>query len=127
MFYFYIINEKNDSLIYKFLETQKQYPVKGDWYSLFQSSMKLLDLSISDKEFKDLKKSQLKTILNKRIADKSLLYLLTLRKKKGSEIIYDQLRMANYLLPNRSLLSIKGKQTLFSYRNKTNDIPAHFQ
>ena len=35
--------------------------------------------------------------------------------------------MANYLLPNRSIKSILEKQTLFSYRNKTNNIPAHFQ
>ena len=50
-----------------------------------------------------------------------------LEKKKGSKIIYDKLKMANYLLPNRSIKSILEKQTLFSYRNKTNNIPAHFQ
>ena len=127
LFYYYIMNEKKDSLIYKFLEAQKQYPVKGDWYTLFQSSMKSLELNISDNEFQDLTKNQLKTILKNTIAEKSLLYLLNLRKKKGSEIIYKELKMANYLLPNRSNLSIKEKQILFSYRNKTNNIPANFQ
>ena len=66
-------------------------------------------------------------LLNNTVEEKSLLYLLKLRKKKGSEIIYNELKMANYLLPNRSLLSMKEKQELFSYRNKTNNIPANFQ
>ena len=44
-------------------------------------------------------------------------YLQKLRGKKGHEIEYDEIKMAEYLMPNGEPLSISKKRWIFAIRN----------
>ena len=56
----------------------------------------------------------------------ALHYLLKERGTKGKEIIYNNLEMADYLLPLNDLLSIEEKRNMFSTRNWMVDIADNF-
>ena len=44
------------------------------------------------------------------------------RGKKGMQIIYQEIKMSEYLLPNEQL-SIDDQRNIFGVRNKMTDIP----
>ena len=56
----------------------------------------------------------------------ALRYLLDNRGKKGSEIEYRSLEMADYLLPFNNKLTIEEKCNLFAVRNKMINIQSNF-
>ena len=127
LFYHYILNQDEKSLIYQFLQTQIKYQTtKGEWINCLKSSMSSLDIQLSDIELKSMKKPKLNQILNERIRLKSLEYLLKLRKSKGSELLYKKLEMASYLLPNDSTLTISDKKLFFAIQNRMINIHGNF-
>lgn len=65
-------------------------------------------------------------IVNNSVNKYSLSYLLSLRKVKGCQIIYNKLEMTDYLRGNGNNLTTLEKQQMFSYRIDMNDIPANF-
>ena len=64
--------------------------------------------------------------MKRAINEKALEYLLGKRKTKGKEIQYSSLRMAEYLLPQKDILSISEKQYIFSIRNRMIQIENNF-
>ena len=66
-------------------------------------------------------KRKFNRILKERISENALKYLTGKQVKKGKEITYNKIEMAEYLLPD-SKLSKEQKQQLFSIRNKMIDI-----
>ena len=52
-------------------------------------------------------------------------YLMKKRGKKGTEIKYQKIQMAQYLSPN-SIFEIKEQTKIFEMRNKMTNIPANF-
>jgi hypothetical protein len=107
------------------MKAQEKFPVRGDW--VISEIMKTLDLDVSEMELKMMTKFKLKNILYKKINEKSLKYLLSLQKSKGSEIRYDSLKMAEYLLPNENKLTISDKKLFFSIRNRLINIHGNYQ
>ena len=127
LFYHYIINQKEDSFILKFLISQKENPTnKGEWCCVVQSSMEYLNINISDDEMRHIKKQKLKKVLSDRINEKSLNYLLGIRGSKGKEIKYNRLEMSHYLMPNDSKMSVENKQYIFSMRNRMIQMSSNF-
>ena len=90
------------------------------------SNMKYVNLCLSDEDLKVMKKTQLKSILKKKIYEKFLSYLLERRGTKGGEISYSKLEMSNYLMPSEYKLSNNDKKQIFSIRNKMINLHSHF-
>ena len=63
-------------------------------------------------------RNQFKGLLNKKIHNIGLKYLLEKRGKKGIEVEYSSIRMADYLVPNNSGLTISEKQQMFAIINR---------
>ena len=63
-------------------------------------------------EIKQMSKSQFSNILKLKVKQNALKYLLNRQKSKGKEIKYENIRMAEYLLPY-SKLSVSQKQKMF--------------
>ena len=57
LFYHYILQQKEDSLIYQFLAAQKKCPVRGDWILNVQSNMEYIKSQKNKQQLKDMKKS----------------------------------------------------------------------
>ena len=100
-------------------------PVKGDWASKCLADLKELKISDSFDEIRIMKKKQFSTILKSRISENALVYLTKKIKSKGSEILYQNIELADYLQPINPM-SIEQKQRLFAIRNRMVQIPDNF-
>merc|ERR1712105_196213 len=101
-----ILEESQESFIYKFLILQLQNPTKGDWASTCIQDLKDLEICLTFEEIKKMSKNQLSKLVKKSIQKKALEYLLQKQRSKGSEIYYEDLQMAEYLLPNEKIQNI---------------------
>ena len=61
-----------------------------------------------------------------KIQEKSLQYLLNLRKVKGGEISYKELKMQGYFSSCPTKLNNDDKKMMFAYRNDMMNIPSNF-
>ena len=75
---------------------------------------------------KVMSKNKFSNILKGKIRTISLKYLTNKQGKKGKDIKYSSLEMADYLLPTNKHLNLEEKRTLFAIRNKMVDIPNNF-
>ena len=121
-----ILNENEDSLIRKFYEIQLRKPTKGDWASTCAANLKQLKINLSTEEIRNMKRNAFKNILKKQINELAFGYLIEKRGKKGSEVNHVSLRMADYLAPNNSGLSILEKQEMFAVINRMVPISYNF-
>ena len=113
-----ILNEKPESLIFRFVMLQFEKPTKVDWASSCQKSLKYLNIKLSVEEIRMMKKTQFRKLIKNSIKEKALLYLMEKRGSKGSQIRYSSLKMQEYLLPDEGKLSILDKQFIFAMRNR---------
>ena len=117
-----ILNEDEDSLIFKFLKLQLEQKAKGDWATTCLSDLKALNIYETLDDIKKMTESQFKRILKKQLHVLALKYLTGKQKSKGKEIIYSELYMSEYLLPNNHL-TIDDQRALFAVRNRMVNIP----
>ena len=75
-----ILEEKPESLIYKFLHLQLENPVKGDWVTSCTQDLKDLEIKMSFDEIKVISKQNFCLILQKSIEKCAFEYLI---KKRG--------------------------------------------
>ena len=122
-----ILSENQDSLIYRFLMLQFENPTRGDWASSCMKDMKDLNIEMSIEEIKQLTYNQFRNRIKHSIEQCAFKYLIAKRGSKGQEIIYSEIKMAEYLMPNIENLSIDDKRSIFEIRNRmVSAVPANF-
>ena len=112
----YILQETSESRIQKFFLLQLKEPTRGDWASSCLKDLKDLEIKISLEEIKILTKTKFAKLLKEAIRPKALAYLVKKQGKKGQEITYSELKMAEYLMPNLENISIEDRRTIFEIR-----------
>ena len=121
----YILEQDDESKLKKFLLLQLEEPSRGDWASTCTKDLKELNIAYSLEQIKLMSKNKFSTVL-KQNRESALKYLLQKRGKKGKEIEYTSLDMAEYLQPFGNKLTVEEKQNLFSIRNRMVNIPRNF-
>ena len=106
-------------MLKKFLMKQIQTRRLKDWISQVLKDIKELDLEITIETLTKIKKSQLKTILNQRIEEKSFRDLIKKKEShsKVNRIKHIRLKMQNYLKPNGFKVRIEEAQEIFKMRS----------
>ena len=125
MFY-YILNQEESSLLFKMLMTQKEKPVKNNFYSYVMSILSEIGIQISKDQIKSMKQNVFKELV-KIHCNKSVFTYLQEKQQRGSKgrsIKYTCLRMQDYLLP-QSNIYLKDQREIFSIRCKTNPLGAN--
>ena len=122
----YILEQPEKSSIRKMLKLQLENPTKGDWASTCLSDLQYINWNITLEEIRSMSKQNVLKILKEKIGTKALKYLLEKQGKKGSEIKYSCIEMAEYLLPFNNQTNIEQKREMFSVRNRMVNIPANF-
>ena len=122
----YILHEKQTSLLYKFFTLQLEQPTKGDWVSTCLSDLKELRISHTFDEIKLMSKNQFNKLLKERLRENAFKYLIDKQGSKGSEIMYSDLSMSEYLLPTNSELTVEEKQHLFAVKTRMTNIPSNY-
>ena len=122
----YILNQDENSLLYRFFMLQFENRSKGDWAYTVLADLNELKITESFEEIKSMSQYQFLKLLKQRIKENALTYLTGKQKSKGSEIRYSDIEMADYLLPVNSELTIEQKQKMFSVRNRMIEISENF-
>ena len=122
----YILEQPEKSSILRILKLQIEKPTRGDWASSCQNDIEKLDLKMTFDEIKAIKKTKYTQILKEKVRESALKYLLDKQGKKGGEIRYNNLEMADYLLPFNNKLNTEEKCEMFAVKNSMIEIPANF-
>ena len=98
MFYHYILNQENDSLLYKFFKLQKSKSVRGDWCLTVQEDLESLNITLTEDEIEKCSEYSFKKIVNTAIRKEAFSYLLTLKNShsKVKHISYETHKMQEY-------------------------------
>ena len=121
-----ILNENPESMLSRFFKAQQESSSKGDWVHMCNQNIQEINLQLSMTEIEEMSEAKFKNILKKKIKIAALAYLVKKQGSKGGEIEYQELQMADYLLPYDKGLSIAEKQEIFQIRNRMTNIPANF-
>ena len=121
-----ILEENEESQIYKFLKLQQNNPTKGDWVSTCLKDLSNLKIYESIEEIKKMPKKEFKKLIKSRILTNALEYLNKKRGSKGKEIEYTTIEMAEYLMPNNWKLDNEEKRKMFETRNRMTRIQYNF-
>ena len=108
-----ILDEDEDTRVYKFFNVQKNNPSRGDWVSTCRKNLEEIKLGLTMNEIKETTKAHFSKLLKQKIREAAFKYLVKKQGKKGGDIKYSGLQMANYLQPYISNLSITKKQEFF--------------
>ena len=122
----YILEQTDESLLKKFFYLQLDKPTRGDWASTCLKDLEELNISLSLEEIRLISKFKFSKMVKERISENALKYIISKQGKKGKEILYDSLEMADYLKPTNEKLSICEKQEMFSVRNRMTEISDNF-
>ena len=127
MFLHYILNQKQDSLIFKFFKAQLENPVKGDWSEQLKSDISEIDLKLTMEEISILSKESFRTKLKKAINKAAFKWLMKEKENKSKlkDLNYEKLEMQNYLGIND--LETIEKKFLFLLRTRMLDIKSNFK
>ena len=128
-FLHYILNEKPDSMINRFLNTQMKSQKPKDWTTQVQKDMKEWKIEITFEELKGIKNSKLKRILHKAVEEKTLERLNEIKSKhsKVMGLNHKKLKMQNYLKANKLKISQELAQTVFKMRSRMEEVKINFR
>ena len=121
----HILNQDESSTLYQFVKLQLENPTKGDWVSSVMDTLQKLDISLTLEEIKEISNGKYKKLVKQKCEESAFSYLLKKRGSKGSEIKYQTLEMARYLLPNDEF-EIDDQRYVFQLRNNMVDIPSSY-
>ena len=122
----YILQQTEDSTVYKMFKLQQEMPTRGDWVSSCMKDLEELQIENTLEEIRQMTKYKFTKILRKKTKDRALSYLQNKQGSKGKEIIYSKIEMSEYLSPLNEELTFEEKRRLFEIRNKMVNIPSNF-
>ena len=127
MFLHYILNQKKDSLIFKFFKAQLENPAKGDWSEQVKSDISEIGLKLTIEEISILSKESFPTKLKKAINVAAFKWLMKEKENmsKLKDLYYEKLEMQNYFGIND--LETSEKKFLFLIRTRMLDINSNFK
>ena len=128
-FLHYIMNEEENSMMYRFLMTQMENRKPRDWISTVLEDLNDLNMSVNLEDIKQMKKSKLKETLNKVIKENAL---RELTKKKEShskvkDVKHTTLEMQRYLKASDVKINQEEVQTIFKLRSRMTDVKINFR
>ena len=88
--------------------------------------LKDLEILHTLEEIRVMSYNKFKNIVKTKVRDSAYNYLISKSRSKGKENQFEELSMAEYLLPLNKSLSISEKQRLFAVKNRMVNIPANF-
>ena len=96
-FLWYLLNEKDDSMLKEFFRAQCESPVKGDWVLTVLDDLRELGIQKSFDDICEMTKISFKKIVKSKVKEKALLFLKDLQKShsKSKHLIYNDLNLQN--------------------------------
>ena len=87
----YLLNQDENSQLYKFVKLQLEQSSKGDWVSTCLQDLKELEVKESLQEIKEISETKFANLLNSGIKKNALEYLKGKQRRNGAEISYTEI------------------------------------
>ena len=94
-FLFYILNQNEESMIYRVFESQRRNPTKKDWVTTVFSDLESLKWNINLDEIKKMKKINFLKIVKRKIQHKTLMDLNTIKQSHSKVQVIQKYRIWN--------------------------------
>ena len=122
-----ILQEGEQSLMYRFFQAQHNNPTKGDWCQSAQISLEDLDLKFSFSQVKLMKKEELQKLIKHACAKSALEHLNRVKSthSKVLHIPHTTWRMQSYLKPNQ--ITISEAKFIFLVRTRMLHLKENFK
>ena len=123
-FLHHILNEGEDSMMFKFLQTQLKNKKPKDWITQVLRDIDDLKMDLSLDEIKEMKKSKLKSLLNKAVMDNAFEELIKVKQShsKVMKVKHFKLEMQKYLKPSIIKINQEEAQMIFKLRSRVTDV-----
>ena len=129
-FLYYILNQKEDSMVYRFLKSQIRNRTKKDWVTTVFEDLKYLNMEHrSLEEIKNMKQVSFERIVKERIHEKTLERLKKLKNShsKVKDIDYEIIKIQKYLQPNNINISREETQLIFKLRCRVTGVKTNMR
>ena len=125
----YIMNEKPNSILRKFLKQQIETKKKKDWINQVFTDLKELNLNITVESISKIQKTKLKIILNEAIEQKTVCDLEEKKENhlKVRNIKYLRLKVQKYLKPNDLKIKLEEAHEIIKRRSRVSNVKTNFK
>ena len=126
LYYWSVLAKSDNELVKKVYNAQKAFPVKNDWIHLIKEDLDICEIELSENEISKMKQITFKKLVNEKIQELSISYLISLKNKHSkSENLSASYDMQPYL--KNTNLSIEEKKIMFRIRNRLIDVKMNFK
>ena len=128
MYYWNILHMDESELVKRFYSAQKMSSCKNDWVLQIREDLNQCKIEKSEEEIKKMTKYSFKKLVQKKIAEASKEFLLTLRNdpsRSKSKNIWPSDEMKQYLKTN--LLTTEEKLLLFSMKSRMLELKCNYK
>ena len=127
-FLWYLVHQKEDSLLSKFFKAQVDDPIKGDWASQVKEDMTNLNMEMTFDDLKALSKETFKQTIKKHVRETAFKGLKEIQDShsKSKKIDYKEMKMHEYLSADNGM-TIKEKSFAFWARSQMLDVKSNFK
>ena len=129
LFLHHILNENENSMLYKFLMAQIRSKKKKDWISQVTEDLEKLNMNKNLEKLKLIKKSELKIIVDKLIKEDAFNELSKMKENhsKVRSIKHKNLEMQNYLKCSEIKIMQDEAQEIFKIRCRVTEVKNNFK
>ena len=121
-----ILKKEENELVKRVFIAMKEFRTKNDWLTQVESDLQSCDIQHTEAEIKAMSRYKFKTLVNKKMKEKSVLYLTELQAKHTkSQYLHQGQQMQEYLCTDK--LTTREKQLLFNLRSAVTPNKANFR
>ena len=123
-FLWYLINDKEESLLKRFFKAQCDQPIRGDWVSTVKQDLAELEINLSFEEIEKISKEAFKDLVKQKVRKGAFEYLQKVQHthSKDKNLSYNELDLQMYLKSGTNKMTIKEKSFTFALRSRTIDV-----
>ena len=123
-FLWYILNEKKDSMIYKFFESQNRNRTHKDWITTVCSDIEELGLNLDFDGIRKMKKDAFMNLVKIKIEAKTLKFMEKSKEghSKVRNLSHNTLKIQSYLMPSKIKKNKEECQLIFKLRAKVTEV-----
>ena len=125
----YILNENQDSMIYRFLQSQLKSSNPKDWIQTVSEDIKELKMNVTTADIKEIRKSTFKAMLRE-CTENYVFKSLTKKKLSHSKVMHIDhymLKMRKYLMPSSIKITKDERKLIFRLRSRTTETKTNFK
>ena len=104
-FLWYLVHQKEDSLLSNFFRAQCEDPIRGDWVSQVRADMESLDLVMTFEDIRAIPKDTFKELVKKHVRATAFAGLKEIQEShsKSKKLKYNEMKMNDYLAANTGM------------------------